>query len=85
MKHLHKLVQQRRRQLHVHMSPSGLQSAPDEGWAMSAHSAPAQEGRKVMDGKRAREALDLGLNNVANLHAAPVTTRKVKGTAALQT
>ncbi|QVM89377.1 hypothetical protein JYG34_15195 [Pseudomonas entomophila] len=85
MKHLHKLVQQRRRQLHVHMSPSGLQSPPDEGWAMSARSAPAPEGRKVMDSKRAREALDLGLNNVANLHAAPASTRQVKGTAAVQT
>ncbi|MCG8294776.1 MULTISPECIES: hypothetical protein [Pseudomonas] len=85
MKHLHKLVQQRRRQLHVHMSPSGLQSAPDEGWAMSARSAPAQEGRKVMDGKRARAALDPRLNVRDSLHTATIATRKVKGTAAVQT
>ncbi|MDF9618064.1 hypothetical protein P5705_10455 [Pseudomonas entomophila] len=85
MKHIHKLVQQRRRQLHVHMSPSGLQSTPDESWPMSARSAPAQEGRKTMDKRQALEALDHGLNNIASLHAAKLTARKVKSTAAVQT
>ncbi|WP_248920399.1 hypothetical protein [Pseudomonas entomophila] len=85
MKHIHKLVQQRRRQLHVHMSPSGLQHTPDESWPMSARSAPAQEGRKVMDKRPALEALEHGLNNIASLHDATLTTRKVKSAAAVHT
>ena len=48
MRHINKLAQQRRRQLHVHIAPSGLQMAPNQSWMPSALGAPPTEGRKVI-------------------------------------